>query len=67
MIGFIGFVRIFLGKFALEKIGLVKMENVRLLIFMEKPERSDLHFAAVVRRCSVQSANQWPDGVNCAA
>ena len=53
MIGFAESFRISCGKIGLEKIGLVKMENFRLLIFMEKSERSDFHFAAVARGCSV--------------
>jgi len=57
-------VEILFENLGLEKVGLIKMENIRLLIFMEKPERRNFHFAAVVWGCSVQATNQWPDRIN---
>jgi hypothetical protein len=35
-------------EYALKKMGLIKMKDFRLLIFMEKPERGDFHFASIV-------------------
>ena len=48
----------------LEKVGLLQVKNSRFFIFMQHPERRNIHFASVVRGCTVQAADQGPDRIN---
>jgi len=48
-------------------MGPVLVEDFRFFIFMQKPDRHDPHFAAVVRGCTIQAADQRPGRVDGAA
>ena len=53
--------------FLSKKMGLVEVENFCLFIFMKKPERIHIHFAAIAGRCTVQAADKRPDRIDRAA